>query len=100
MTYLQASPSSPKLILLDLYLPNRADGIRALARVKAYFREANRSVVPVIVFSYSEDIDDVRACYDGGANAYIVKSPDYREWLAYFEQLRTYWLETVTLPPF
>lgn len=100
LTYLaESSPSSPKLILLDLYMPNRTDGIQALERVKAYFRETKRSIVPVVMFSYSEDMDDIRACYDRGANAYIVKSPDYRDWVAYFEQLRAYWLETVTLPP-
>ena len=89
----------PRLILLDLYMPYRTDGIRALDSLKAFFRDMKRAIVPVVMFSYSDNADDIRTCYDRGANAYMIKSPDYREWLAYFEQLRTYWLETVTLPP-
>ncbi len=88
----------PKLILLDLYLPTAADGLAAMQEFKTYFRSNNRPPVPVVMFSSSEKVEDVRACYDQGVNAYMVKSSDYRDWLGYFESLRQYWLQTVTLP--
>lgn len=88
----------PKLILLDLYLPTMADGLAAIKDFKDYFRSNGRPPVPVIMFSSSGEAKDVQACYDQGANAYMVKSTDFSEWLGYFECLREYWLLSVTLP--
>ena len=88
----------PKLILLDLYLPTSADGLSAMKDFKDYFRSNGQPLVPVIMFSSSNKDEDVKACYDQGANAYMVKSADFRDWLGYFESLRQYWLQTVTLP--
>ena len=97
-TTAQAGGSLPRLILLDLYLPTQADGLQTLVDLKGYFQNRPQPPVPVVMFSFSDRPEDIRLCYDQGANAYMVKSPDYREWLGYFDQLRNYWLHTVTLP--
>ncbi len=89
----------PRLILLDLYLPDRLDGLRILEQIKAFFRAEGQPIAPVVVFSHSDLPEDIRACYDRGAKAYMIKSPDFGQWLTYFEELRRYRLETVTLPP-
>ena len=88
----------PKLILLDLYLPTRAEGLSALKEFKAYFQSRNQPCIPVVMFSYSEQPEDINDCYRQGANAYIVKSPDYQAWKEYFEGVRDFWLQTVSLP--
>lgn len=88
----------PRLILLDLYLPDRASGLSALEGLKAFFRSEQQPPVPIVMFSHSERADDVKECYQQGANAYMVKSANYEEWFAYFDGLRQYWIETVTLP--
>lgn len=88
----------PKLILSDLYLPNREAGLLALQGIKELIKSIMFAPVPVVMFSYSDQEADVRECYAQGANAYMVKSPDYQEWADYFTNLREYWLETVSLP--
>jgi CheY-like chemotaxis protein len=91
--------SLPRLILLDLYLPTRAQGLLALQAIKDYFRKKDMPPVPVVVFSYSDHPEDIRLCYQQGANAYLVKLPDYHDWMAYFSELKEFWLETASLPP-
>ena len=102
MAYLATSwldpKAVPKLILLDLYLPTSADGLAAVKDFKAYFRSNSQPPVPIIMFSSSGKDEDVKACYDQGVNAYMVKSANFGDWLGYFESLREYWLLTVTLP--
>jgi CheY-like chemotaxis protein len=97
---LKSSHHLPSLILLDLYLPTKADGLAALQTLKEYNANQNLPPIPVVVFSYSDHIEDVNACYNLGANAYIVKAADYRKWVDYFDGLRDFWFETVKLPPY
>lgn len=88
----------PTLIVLDLYLPTVADGLAAVKWFKDYFRSNGHPPVPIIMFSGSGKAEDVKACYDQGVNAYMVKSADFGDWLSYFETLRQYWFQTVSLP--
>ena len=102
MAYIATSWPEPKavlkFILLDLYLPTSADGLFAMKEFKEHFRSNRKPPVPIIMFSSSGKDEDVKACYDQGVNAYMVKSADFNDWLGYFESLRQYWLLTVTLP--
>lgn len=88
----------PKLILLDLYLPTREEGLNTLREFKAYFQNRSQPSIPVVMFSNSDQSDDINDSYRQGANAYIVKSPDYQAWKEYFEGVRDFWLQTVSLP--
>lgn len=88
----------PKLILSDLYMPSREAGLLALQAVKELIKSMKFPPVPVVMFSYSNQETDVQDCYAKGANAYMVKSPDYQDWADYFVNLREFWLETVSLP--
>lgn len=89
---------SPKLILLDLYLPSKAEGLSTLKSLKNHYMAQNQPPAPIVVFSYSNHTADINDCYQQGANAYMVKSSDYEEWMKYFRGLRDFWLETVRLP--
>lgn len=86
----------PKLILLDLYLPERKDGWQLLQRIKEMPTPCRQ--VPIVVLSYSGQTEDIITSYQLGASSYIVKPTTYQEWLDYFALIRTYWWETVTLP--
>ncbi|MPR32985.1 response regulator [Salmonirosea aquatica] len=88
----------PKLILLDLYLPTREEGLEALKGFKSFFAGRSQPSIPVVMFSFSDRVEDINDSYEFGANAYLVKSPDYEAWKKYFEGLRDFWLETVSLP--
>lgn len=53
---------------------------------------------PVVVLSVSHEEDDIAQAYQLGATSFISKPIGDAEWLGYFEIIRRYWWETVTLP--
>ncbi|MBK3733104.1 response regulator receiver domain-containing protein [Azospirillum brasilense] len=61
------------LILLDLNLPDMT-GIDILARLKA---NPHTRRFPVVVLTTTDDLQDIRRCYDIGANVYITKPVNY-----------------------
>ncbi len=91
-----AGQSLPKLVLLDLYLPESEQAWQLLRIIKepgsAFIR------MPVVVFSYSSDRKDISELYSFGGTSFITKPTDYTQWLLYFQTMRNYWWETVTLP--
>jgi two-component system response regulator len=74
VSYLRAMPDGarPDLILLDLNMP-RMDGREFLAVVK---NDADLGDIPVVVFTTSEQADDILASYGRHANAYVTKPLD------------------------
>ncbi|WP_041258063.1 response regulator [Fibrella aestuarina] len=86
----------PKMVLLDLYLPDRQDGWDLLDYIRGL--PADISKIPVVLFSYSGHREDIVEAYQRGCSSYLVKPSRTSEWQAYFDQLRSYWWETVTLP--
>lgn len=87
----------PKLILQDLYLPTREDGWHLLGKIKSMPAPGNQ--IPVIILSSSDYREDIEEVYQRGGTSYLVKPVSFMEWQAYFQELRAYWWETVTLPP-
>jgi CheY-like chemotaxis protein len=87
---------SPRLILLDLYLPRREEGLRILEEIKA--KGAPFSQIPIIMFSSSDNKEDILLAYNQGVSSYTVKPVEFDEWIAFFNQIRSYWWETVRLP--
>lgn len=86
----------PQFILLDLYLPEREDGWHLLQMIKD--RNPEIGQIPVVVFSNSGYQEDITESYDRGVTSYVVKPIDFNEWVEYFQTLKDYWWETVTLP--
>ncbi|CCH55455.1 response regulator receiver protein [Fibrisoma limi BUZ 3] len=86
----------PKLMLLDLYLPDAGPSWTLIQKIKRpnspYIR------MPIVVFSYSNSQEDINELYRFGGTSYIVKPSTFDQWLAYFQSMRQYWWETVTLP--
>ena len=87
---------TPKLVLLDLYLPDRQSGWRVLEYIRGLPTAMGK--IPVVLFSHSNDRDDISESYQRGCSSYIAKPSLSTEWQAYFQVMRTYWWETVTLP--
>lgn len=85
----------PKLVLLDLYLPKAEHGWQFLRHVKQMPATMRP---PVVVLSMSREEDDIAQAYQLGASSFISKPIGKADWLAYFETIRRYWWETVTLP--
>lgn len=87
----------PKLIIQDLYLPNRVDGWQLLRQIRQM--PVPFCQVPIIMLSSSNDCNDIMEAYALGASSYLVKPTTFDDWLTYFQELRIYWWETVSLPP-
>jgi CheY-like chemotaxis protein len=94
--YLDAKAAPyPDLILLDLNMP-QMNGREVLARLK---RDPRFRSIPVIILTTSASTEDVRICYDLGANSYIIKQAHFDGLLSAIQTLKAYWLEVATLPP-
>ena len=61
--------NAAKLILMDINLPG-INGIEVLKKIRS---NPKAKYVPVIMFSTSDNPNDVISSYDNGANAYLVK---------------------------
>lgn len=84
----------PGFILLDLNMPKKS-GREALQEIKQHplFKS-----IPVIVYTTAKSENEVRRCYELGANSYIIKPSRFDTLLKTIEDIRTYWFSTVTIP--
>lgn len=83
----------PDLVLLDLNLPVK-EGKETLREIRLL-----DCPVPVVVFTGSDEDEDVAEVYRLGANCYVVKPPDLDEYLACVGRIVGFWLGLARLPP-
>lgn len=84
----------PALILLDLSLPGRG-GLATLAAIR---RDVSLRTIPVIVFTGSNEEEDILRCYELGANSYFTKPSTMEGYRNIIRILETYWLQKAELP--
>ncbi len=84
------------LILLDLNMP-KLGGLEVL---KIMDENEELCKLPVIVFSTSSNEEDVYACYEFGANAYVNKPIDINEFHKTIEAIAHFWGDVNVLPAF
>lgn len=84
----------PGLILLDLNLPG-LDGREVLSRIK---QDDDLKLVPVVVFTTSNNPKDIEACYRQGVNSYIIKPMDFSLLKRSIQTLLDYWFDITALP--
>lgn len=93
--YEQRDPSdTPQLILLDLKLP-KLDGIEVLKEIK---KDENNRNIPVVMLTTSREEGDMLRSYENGANSYIQKPVDFKEFVEVVSQLGIYWLAINKVP--
>jgi two-component system, response regulator len=78
----------PKVILLDLKMP-KLSGIEVLRVIKS---DEHTKTIPVVVLTSSKEDPDIRACYELGANSYIVKPVGFENFTKSIADLGLYWL--------
>ena len=79
----------PRLILLDLHLPLMS-GHDLLKIIKTNAATAH---IPVVMFSSSDDERDIAQSYQLGANGYLMKSSDPREFIGSVADAGVYWVQ-------
>jgi CheY-like chemotaxis protein len=85
----------PDIILLDLNMP-KMDGRQVLKLLK---KDPRFRAIPVIILTTSRSDEDVKACYDLGANSYITKQSSFDGLISTMKTVTEYWLNLATLPP-
>jgi len=84
----------PQLIVADLKMP-RMNGLELLhwARQQPIIK-----LIPFVFLSASGDVDDVRAAYEGFANAYHIKPSRLEDLIILVGEVRTYWFRLSVRP--
>ncbi|WP_051664265.1 response regulator [Dyadobacter crusticola] len=95
---IDVSPFPIDMIILDLYLPTRQQGLDLLSTMKNSVSDARLPFVPVVVFSFSDNPVDIRESYSHQANAFVMKGKNLRESMQLFRQLCDFWWNTISSP--
>ena len=86
---------APKLVLLDLKLP-KVDGIEVLRALKS---DPRTKAIPVVILTASREEKDMVNGYHLGANAYIQKPVDFKQFSEIVESTGLFWLVVNQPPP-
>jgi chemotaxis family two-component system response regulator Rcp1 len=84
----------PDLILLDLNLP-KMDGREVLAAIKT---DDDLKLIPVVILTTSEALEDILQTYDLQANFYISKPVNLDQFIKIVQSIGGFWLTVVRLP--
>jgi CheY-like chemotaxis protein len=86
----------PHLLLLDLKMP-KLNGFDVLDWLK---RQPGLKRLLVVIFTSSEESQDINRAYDLGANSYLVKPHAIDDLMRVVERLEKYWLEANRNPDY
>jgi len=85
---------NPAVILLDIKMP-RMDGIEVLQAIR---NNPNLKTIPVVMLTSSREEPDLKRCYEIGANAYVVKPVNFKDFYEAVKQLGVFWALLNELP--
>ena len=84
----------PDFVILDLSLPGK-DGRAVLAEVKG---DLHLRKIPIAIFSTSEARQDIIRSYELGANCYVSKPGNLRDFISAVTSIGEFWFGLVHLP--
>lgn len=88
----EAGAAQPDLVLLDLDLGG-SSGFDVLDALQG---RGDRSTPPVVLFTSSDDEDQVLAAYERGANAFVRKPDDFEGLIAFANETARFWSSVST----
>ena len=93
--YALRSPGNPAVILLDLKLP-KLDGLEVLQAIRS---DEGLRLIPVVMLTSSAEERDLVQSYRLGANGYVVKPLDFKEFVTVVASLGVFWAAINRPPP-
>jgi len=89
-----ANMPSPDFMILDLSLPGK-DGRAVLSEIKA---DPLLRKIPIAIFSTSEARQDIVRSYELGANCYVSKPGNLRDFISAVTSIGEFWFGLAHLP--
>jgi two-component system, response regulator len=86
---------NPAVLLLDIKMP-RMDGIEVLESIR---KHENLRTLPIVILTTSREEPDLKRCYELGANAYVVKPVNFKDFVEAVKQIGAFWAVLNELPP-
>jgi CheY-like chemotaxis protein len=93
--YAHRAQGNPAVVLLDIKMP-RMDGIEVLRAIRD---DPALKMLPVVMLTSSREEPDLKKCYELGANAYVVKPVDFKEFIEAVKQVGVFWAVINEMPP-
>jgi two-component system, chemotaxis family, response regulator Rcp1 len=84
----------PDIVFLDLNLPGK-DGRSVLAEAKS---DPALQKIPIIIFSTSSAIVDIKNSYKLGANCYVTKPGNLKSFVSTVSGMANFWFSCAMLP--
>ncbi len=84
----------PDLIIMDLNMPIK-DGRKTLEELKG---DKNFRKIPIVILTTSDADTDIIKTYDLGANCFITKPVDYKQFQKTVDEISDFWFSVVKLP--
>ena len=86
---------NPAVLLLDIKMP-RMDGIEVLQAIRS---DPALKTLPVVMLTSSREEPDLKRSYEVGANAYVVKPVDFKDFIEAVKQIGIFWAIINEVPP-
>lgn len=86
---------NPAVVLLDLKLP-KVDGLEVLREVRS---DTGKKSIPVVMLTSSKEETDLLRSYELGANAFVVKPVEFKQFVEAIADLGVFWAVLNEPPP-
>ena len=93
--YANRQSGNPVVVLLDVKMP-KLNGIEVLRQIRADNRHRR---VPVVMLTSSREEPDLKASYELGCNAYVVKPVDFEQFCEALKMVGCFWAILNEPPP-
>lgn len=93
MAYLLNKPT-PDLVFMDINMPYK-DGLEALTEIRSIPKFKD---LPLIIYSTTKNEDSINACYEKGANLFVIKPNDFDEMVQVVKRICTFDWKNFTKP--
>jgi CheY-like chemotaxis protein len=86
---------NPAVMLLDIKMP-RMGGIEVLEAIRS---DDKLKTLPVVILSSSREEPDLKRSYELGANAYVVKPVNFKDFMDAVKEVGRFWAVINEIPP-